>query len=107
MTIYDFLWVLRAFLRGKLLRQKAYRPYRRARRVADFFHLVAIPGTTATRNAALMKWWGYRPATLAELYAESRARTGYNFGSLVLTPSSGELVEWEKHFSPDIGIRQR
>ncbi len=93
----DFLWVLQAFLRGKVLRQKVYQPQ------GNFFRL-SVP-VTARRNTMLMRWWGYRPATMAELYKAMRARAGHSYGSLVLTPSREELAEWEKHTCPDVGIR--
>ena len=98
-AIRDFLWVLQAFLRGKVLCQKAYCPQ------GDLFQL-SIP-VTAKRITMLMKWWGYRPATMAELYKAARARARRSYGSLVLTPSREELEEWEKHTSPDVGIRVR
>jgi hypothetical protein len=60
-AIRDFLWVFRAFLRGKLLYQKAYRPQ------GNFFRL-PVP-VTAKRITMLMKWWGHRPMTLNEAKA--------------------------------------
>ena len=60
-TIRDFLWVCQAFLRGKLLRQKAYRPQ------GNFFRL-PVP-VTNKHITMLMKWWGYRPMTLNEAKA--------------------------------------
>ena len=98
-AIRDFLWVPQAFLRGKVLRQKNYR-------FQDNFFRLTVP-VTARRIVMLMKWWGYRPATMAELYTEARARARHNYGSLVLTPSKEELAEWGKHTSPDVGIRIR
>ena len=98
-AIRDFLWVFQAFLRGKLLRQKAYRPQ------GNFFRL-PVP-VTAKRITMLMKWWDYRPATMADLYKATRARRRHSYDSLVLTPSGEELEEWERHISPDVGIRAR
>lgn len=57
----DRLWVLQAFLHGKVLRQKAYRPQ------DNFFR--AMPGITVRRMTTLMRWWGFRPATSDELTA--------------------------------------
>lgn len=98
MTISDLLWVLQAFLRGKLLRQKAYRPQ------GNFFRL-PVPVTT-NRITMLMKWWGYRPATLADLYEATRREARHSYGSLVLTPSREQLEEWKKYTSPNVGIRR-
>lgn len=96
-AIRDFLWVLQAFLRGKLLRQKAYCPQ------GTFFKLSLPFPVTAKRIKTLMSWWGYRMATLTDLYRGTRERHSYS--SLVLTPSREELEEWEKHISPDVGIQ--
>lgn len=56
--IIDYLWVLQAFLRGKILRQKAYRPQ------GNIFH--TIPGGSIERMLILIRWWGYRPMTAEE-----------------------------------------
>ncbi len=55
----DFLWVLQAFLRGKVLRQKDYRPQ------GNVFCLSTQ--TNYKRITMLMKWWARRPATVAEV----------------------------------------
>ena len=54
----NYLWVLNAYLRGKVLRQRAYRPR------GNLFH--ATPGATCRRQMLLIKWWGFQPATLEE-----------------------------------------
>lgn len=96
-TVYDFLWVIQAFLRGKVLRQEDYRPQ------GNLFQLPV--SVIAKRFTMLMRWWGYRPATLADLYRETRTRAGHTRHSLVLSPSREELEEWRTHVFPDIGIR--
>ena len=58
-AVRSFLWVLQAFLRGKVLRQKAYRPQ------GNIFRLPV--STSARRIKMLVKWWGFRPATTKEL----------------------------------------
>lgn len=55
-------WIIMAFLRGKILHQRNYRP-----REEHFFH--AVPGATIQRMTILMRWWGFRPATMEELSA--------------------------------------
>lgn len=60
-NIRDFLWVLQAYLRGKLLRQKAYRLQ------GNMFRL-PVPVTTK-RILMLIKWWGHRPLTIKEAEA--------------------------------------
>jgi len=60
----DFLWVSRAFLRGKLLHQKAYRPQ------GNFLRLFRLPvPVTKKRIVMLMRWWGCRLPTLDEANA--------------------------------------
>lgn len=60
-AIRDFLWVLQAFLRGKILHQKIYRPQ------GSFFR---PPGPASVRRIRmLMEWWRFRPATKDELIA--------------------------------------
>lgn len=60
-AIRDFLWVLQAFLRGKVLYQKTYRPQ------GNFFR---PPGPASVRRIRmLMEWWCFRPATMDELIA--------------------------------------
>lgn len=56
--IGDFLWVLQAFLRGKLFCQKAYRPQ------GNFFPPVPV---TIKRVSMLMKWWGHRLMSIDEV----------------------------------------
>jgi len=60
-TIGNFLWVLQAYARGKVLRQTAYRPK------GNLFR--AMPGATAERMLRLMRWWGFNPATPEDLVA--------------------------------------
>lgn len=55
----DRLWVLKAYLRGKVLRQKAYRPQ------GNMFRLSV--SVTAKRIMMLMSWWGFRPMTAEEV----------------------------------------
>ncbi|MBI1957332.1 MAG: hypothetical protein HYS44_02655 [Candidatus Niyogibacteria bacterium] len=70
-AIRDFLWVLQAFLRGKVLRQKAYWPL-------DNVLRPPVP-TTVRRISMLMRWWGYRLPTLDEAKAlvERKEKHGY------------------------------
>lgn len=58
----DCLWVAVMLVRGKVLRQKAYR--------LEAGVISVIRGTTARRMTMLMGWWGLRPATLDELKRE-------------------------------------
>ena len=60
-SFFDFLWVLKVFLRGNVLRQKAYRPQ------GNFF--CNVPGTTLKRMEMFMQRWGFRPAKQKELVA--------------------------------------
>ena len=57
-NLRDYLWVVQVFLRGKVLRQKAYMPQ------GNCFRL-PVPMTTY-RILMLMKWWGLRPLTQKE-----------------------------------------
>jgi len=57
-NLRDYLWVLQAFLRGKVLRQKAYTPQ------DNCFRLPV--SMTTNRILMLMKWWGLRPLTQKE-----------------------------------------
>jgi len=50
----DFLWVSQAFVRGKVLRQRAYLPQ------AKVFFCYLQENTSITRVVALRRWWGYR-----------------------------------------------
>lgn len=85
--IADLLWVILAYLRGKVLRQKAYR-------LVTQNGLMRPPmATTVRRMIMLMRWWGLRPATLEELRAFHQP----------LVPYPGRFVhcidwelEWEK-----------
>lgn len=74
LSFRDFLWVLMAFLRGKVLRQKNYRPHGNA--------FPSMPGATIQRMLPLMNWWGYRPMTMEEVMLlmqtkEPKDRPGY------------------------------
>lgn len=60
-TLRDRLWVIQSFLRGKVLRQRAYHPH------GDFFH-PPVP-VSVKRVVALLRWWGRRPMTLDEVKA--------------------------------------
>lgn len=51
-SIFDFLWVLQAYLRGKVLRQKDYLEGENNR-----FHLPVL--LNFKRIRMLMKWWGH------------------------------------------------
>ncbi|MFA5124276.1 MAG: hypothetical protein WC473_00400 [Patescibacteria group bacterium] len=62
-TILDYLWVIVAYLRGKVLRQKAYRP----QGAGELAFFQAARGANFRRISILSKWWGYRLATLDEL----------------------------------------
>lgn len=62
--VADSLWVLQAYLRGKVLRQKAYRF------CADEsgFALVHPPVTMSVkRMMMLVQWWGFHPMTPREV----------------------------------------
>ena len=61
----DFLWVLMAYLRGKMLRQKAYRPQGNA--------FPSMPGANINRMLTIIDWWGYRPMTTKEMLPLMRA----------------------------------
>ena len=57
----DFCWVFQAFLRGKLLRQNAYRPK---------YGIFSLPvSATVKRVTMLIRWWGLRLPTLGETRA--------------------------------------
>ena len=61
----DFLWVIRAYLRGKVFRQKVYRPQPQG----DYFIFRATPGANFRRTAMLINWWGHRSLTVKEFTA--------------------------------------
>lgn len=73
-SVLDFLWVLQAYLRGKVLRQKNYRLQ------GNFFRLATA--TNYKRITMLMKWWGHRSATTAEI----RSLLAQTSGSMVKSP---------------------
>ena len=58
-VVADYLWVAQAYLRGKVLKQKGYRP------TGVLFHLPV--STTAKRITMLFGFWGYRCLTAQEL----------------------------------------
>ena len=60
-TFTDWLWLLHALFRGKILRQKAYRPK------GVFFH--AGRGATVRRMTMLLRWYGLRLPTKEEYEA--------------------------------------
>ncbi|MFA6594052.1 MAG: hypothetical protein WCT16_02220 [Candidatus Buchananbacteria bacterium] len=64
-AILDYLWVIVAYIRGKVLCQKAYRPQGDGK--LAFFQ--AARGTNFKRISILMKWWGCRPVSVEELLA--------------------------------------
>ena len=66
-SIRDFLWTLQAYLRGKILRQKAYRPQTQG----NFSVFRATTGTTARRATMLIKWWGRRPMSVEDMALSS------------------------------------
>jgi len=83
-TLLDFLWVLQAFLRGKVLRQKDYRPQ------GNVFCLSTQ--TNYKRITMLMDWWGHRPATLKETMAlMAEVKMGANNDRIFSNP---ELPFW-------------
>ncbi len=62
----DFLWVVQAFFRGKVLRQKAYRPLWRLVFGINIFHFPydSIP---YDRVKKLVAWWGFRFIKVQEM----------------------------------------
>jgi len=81
-NISDWLWVLQAYLRGKMLRQKAYRPNGN-----KFRFPVSV---TTARIMMLIKLWGFRPMTVAELtrlMAESAPKKSNRV----------PFIEWDRH----------
>lgn len=79
-TFRDYLWVLQAFLRGKVLRQKAYQPQ------GNFFRL-PVPMTT-NRILMLMKWWGLRHESQGRLSARSQVRGRAASAARLTNPAS-------------------
>lgn len=63
--VADLTWVANAFLRGKVLKQKAYCPKQQGK--LSFFQ--GIPGATLSRLLRLMELWGLRPLKTDELLA--------------------------------------
>ena len=63
--VRDFFWVLIAFVRGKLLRQKTYRPQPHG----QILIMTDMKGMTTRRLTLLTKWWGLRHLTLSEMLA--------------------------------------
>ena len=61
--VRDFFWVLQAYLRGKVLRQKAYLP----QPWGTMSSFQWVSGMTVSRAITLAKWWGCRPATFQEV----------------------------------------
>ena len=64
--ILDYLWVIVAYIRGKVLRQNAYRPQGDGK--LAFFQ--AARGANFKRISILVNWWGLRLATLDELLSQ-------------------------------------
>ena len=58
----DYLWVLQAYLRGKVLRQKYYRP-----QTSVYFNIPPTTNATTKRMVLLIRWWGLRPATFGDM----------------------------------------
>ncbi len=58
--IGDFFWVLQAFFRGKVLKQKAYCPQ-------HGISFRGIPIAAVKRMVMLMRWWGLWPKTLEDV----------------------------------------
>jgi len=54
-SIRDFFWVLWTFIRGKMLRQKAYIP---SPTNYSFVDLLELSGKNEKRFAMLMRFWG-------------------------------------------------
>ena len=65
-SVRDFFWVLAAFLRGKLLQQKAYCPQSTS---GNMCLMSGMKGMSIRRMSLLMKWWGLRAMTLKEATA--------------------------------------
>lgn len=61
LSFWDRLWVLQAFLRGKVLREEFYRP------MFDGLLFVDVAFATVKRMTALIDWWGFRLATPKEV----------------------------------------
>lgn len=92
-TIRDFLWVLQAFLRGKLLRQKAYRPQ------GNFFR-PPVP-VTIKRITRLMKWWGHRPMTLDEVKTLMEQAAKWDNPEVLYGGDWSEHYDFGHHLSRD------
>lgn len=96
-SFFDFLWVLKVFLRGNVLRQKAYRPQ------GNFF--CNVPGTTIKRMEMFMKRWGFRPANQEELVAfwGMATKDDKRFTFISIDPIATARLIWRvrtKAFSP-------
>jgi hypothetical protein len=63
LSIRDYCWAFTAYFRGKVLRQQAYRPQNNG----VFMAFRTPRGVTAKRQMLLMRLWGYRPMTMAEI----------------------------------------
>ena len=70
LSFRDFLWVLMTFLRGKVLRQKAYRPQGNS--------FPSMPGATVNRMLIFIDWWGYRPMTAKEAVRMMRMEKSFD-----------------------------
>ena len=83
----DFLWVLQAFLRGKVLRQKAYRPHGNGKG----FFLRVPEGTSQERSTALLKKWKGKPIMVKDVVE------GSNSSSIFSLIYDKELNRWIAH----------
>lgn len=97
-VVRDFLWVTQAFLRGKFLRQKNYCPQAQGK-----FFCFSAPNSKCFKG--LLKCWGYKPATLGDLFRENGRRSP-GFYTLVARPTNEELTDWDAHVLDDVGIRR-
>jgi hypothetical protein len=98
-TLRDYLWVIQAFLRGKILRQKAYRP-------KDNSFCLSVP-VTGKRISILMKWWKFRPMTIKEaidLMGQAVKQQNLNTGSPFL---SWKDNGWEQTSPDNCGCNPR
>lgn len=63
LSVRDYMWLIKAYLLGKVLRKKAYRP--QMGEGYSYFHLPQ--SVSVTRMIKLMSWWDTKPATLQDL----------------------------------------
>jgi hypothetical protein len=96
MKIRDFLWCLVAYCRGRVLRQKAYRPV--------ISGLVRFPlAMNVRRMTMLMRWWGMRPATTDEF----AAFIGRQINELRVPELTWDGSDWGQRWSHDWDTHSR